>query len=231
MEVPTHIAIIMDGNRRWAKKNNLDTPSGHKKGAETLEKITKYCNRIGVKYLTCYTFSTENWKRSELEVKAIMLLMQKYIERFMGDEDMQNVKLKIVGNMETIPSSLRESFEKLEKKTENNTGLQLNLAFNYGGRAEIVNACKNIASKVKDGILNIDDITEDTFKDYLYTKDIPDPDLVIRTSGEVRTSNFLPYQTTYSEFLFLDKYWPEFEEADIDAAIENLNHRQIRKGS
>lgn len=231
MEVPTHIAIIMDGNRRWAKKNNLDTPSGHKKGAETLEKITKYCNRIGIKYLTCYTFSTENWKRSELEVKAIMLLMQKYIERFMGDEDMQNVKLKIVGNMETIPSSLRESFEKLEKKTENNTGLQLNLAFNYGGRAEIVNACKNIASKVKDGILNIDDITEDTFKDYLYTKDIPDPDLVIRTSGEVRTSNFLPYQTTYSEFLFLDKYWPEFEEADIDAAIENLNHRQIRKGS
>ena len=231
MEVPTHIAIIMDGNRRWAKKNNLDTPSGHKKGAETLEKITKYCNKIGVKYLTCYTFSTENWKRSELEVKAIMLLMQKYIERFMGDEDMQNVKLKIVGNMETIPSSLRESFEKLEKKTENNTGLQLNLAFNYGGRAEIVNACKNIASKVKDGILNIDDITEDTFKDYLYTKDIPDPDLVIRTSGEVRTSNFLPYQTTYSEFLFLDKYWPEFEEADIDAAIENLNHRQIRKGS
>ena len=231
MEVPTHIAIIMDGNRRWAKKNNLDTPSGHKKGAETLEKITKYCNRIGVKYLTCYTFSTENWKRSELEVKAIMLLMQKYIERFMGDEDMQNVKLKIVGNMETIPSSLRESFVKLEKKTENNTGLQLNLAFNYGGRAEIVNACKNIASKVKDGILNIDDITEDTFKDYLYTKDIPDPDLVIRTSGEVRTSNFLPYQTTYSEFLFLDKYWPEFEEADIDAAIENLNHRQIRKGS
>ncbi len=231
MEVPTHIAIIMDGNRRWAKKNNLDTPSGHKKGAETLEKITKYCNKIGIKYLTCYTFSTENWKRSELEVKAIMLLMQKYIERFMGDEDMQNVKLKIVGNMETIPSSLRESFVKLEKKTENNTGLQLNLAFNYGGRAEIVNACKNIASKVKDGILNIDDITEDTFKDYLYTKDIPDPDLVIRTSGEVRTSNFLPYQTTYSEFLFLDKYWPEFEEADIDAAIENLNHRQIRKGS
>lgn len=231
MEIPTHIAIIMDGNRRWAKKNNLDTPSGHKKGAETLEKITKYCNKIGVKYLTCYTFSTENWKRSEFEVKAIMMLMEKYIERFLGDEDMQNVKLKIVGNMETIPSSLRASFEKLENKTKDNTGLQLNLAFNYGGRAEIVNACKKIALDVKENKINLDDINEDTFSNYLYTKDIPDPDLVIRTSGEIRTSNFLPWQTTYSEFLFLDKFWPEFNEADIDAAIENLNNRQIRKGS
>ena len=159
---PKSIAIIMDGNRRWAKKNNLNTALGHKKGAETVEKISRYCNKIGVKYLTVYAFSTENWKRSKDEVTALMIIFGKYLDRFLKNADYDNIKLKMVGDTHSdiVPKILQNKMENLEKQTEDNTGMQLNICFNYGGRAEIVNATKKIAKKVKDGEIDIDDIDE-----------------------------------------------------------------------
>lgn len=231
--MPKHIAIIMDGNRRWAKKNNLIPETlGHKKGAEVLENITRYCNKIGIKYLTVYAFSSENWKRTSEEVGALMLLMDKYLERFLKTADLENIKLKVIGDIddEKFPRKLSIKMREMEKRTEKNTGLQLNVAFNYGGRSELVRATKLIAKDVLDGKINIDEINEDTISNNLYTKGQEDPDLVIRTSGELRTSNFLPWQITYSEFLFLEKYWPEFTEMDIDEAIQTFSERQRRVG-
>lgn len=229
---PKSIAIIMDGNRRWAKKNNLNTALGHKKGAETVEKISRYCNKIGVKYLTVYAFSTENWKRSKDEVTALMVIFGKYLDRFLKNADYDNIKLKMVGDTHSdiVPKILQNKMENLEKQTEDNTGMQLNICFNYGGRAEIVNATKKIAKKVKDGEIDIDDIDEKLFASNLYTVGTPDPDLLIRTSGELRTSNFLPWQITYSEFIFLDKFWPEFSEDDVDNCIKEYEKRQRRRG-
>ena len=220
-----HIAIIMDGNRRWAKKNNLETPQGHKKGAEVMETVARYCNKIGLKYLTVYAFSTENWKRTKEEVGAIMKILELYLDRFLKTADLENIKLRILGDKDNIPEGLRQKMIKMEERTKDNTGLNLNIAFNYGGRAEIVRATKNIAKLVLDGKINIDEIDEEMFSNNLYTYGQDDPNLVIRTSGECRTSNFLPWQTTYSEFLFLDKYWPEFTTDDIDKAIEEYSKR------
>lgn len=225
-----HIAIIMDGNRRWAKEHNLDTKLGHKKGAEVLEEIAKYCNKIGLEYLTVYAFSTENWKRTKEEVGAIMILLQMYLDKFLKTADLDNMKVRALGDIESLPKELRNKILQMEEKTKNNTGLNFNIAFNYGGRAELVRATQNIAKDVLNGKLNIEDINEDTISDNLYTKGQLDPDLLIRTSGELRTSNFLPWQLTFSEFLFLDKYWPEFEKKDIDDAIEIYNSRQRRVG-
>ncbi len=225
-----HIAIIMDGNRRWAKQNNLETALGHKKGAEVLEEITKYCNKIGLEILTVYAFSTENWKRTKEEVGALMKILELYLDRFLKTADLENIKLRILGDKEGVPPTLREKMLKMEERTKDNTGLKLNIAFNYGGRAEIVRATKLIAEKVQEGKIKIDDIDEDMISDNLYTYGQVDPDLVIRTSGEYRTSNFLPWQITYSEFLFLDKYWPDFKTEDIDKAIEDFSNRQRRKG-
>lgn len=229
---PKSIAIIMDGNRRWAKQNHLNVAFGHKKGAETVENISRYCNKIGVKYLTVYAFSTENWKRSKDEVSALMLLFGKYLDRFLVNADYDNIKLKMIGDTHSIivPKSLQNKMDNLEKQTEKNTGLQLNICFNYGGRDEIIHATKNIAKQVKEGKINIDDIDEKLFANNLYTVGIDDPDLLIRTSGELRTSNFLPWQITYSEFIFLDKYWPDFNNEDIDYCIEEYMKRQRRRG-
>ncbi len=225
-----HIAIIMDGNRRWAKQNNLETPLGHKKGAEVLETIAKYCNKIGLKYLTVYAFSTENWKRTKEEVGAIMKLLELYLDRFLKTADLENIKLRILGDKEGVPENLRKKMLQMEEKTKDNTGLNFNIAFNYGGRAEIVKATREISQLVLDGKVKIDEIDEDMISSNLYTYGQDDPDLVIRTSGECRTSNFLPWQTTYSEFLFLNKYWPDFTTDDIDKAIEEYSNRHIRKG-
>ena len=225
-----HIAIIMDGNRRWAKQNNLETPLGHKKGAEVLETIAKYCNKIGLKYLTVYAFSTENWKRTKEEVGAIMKLLELYLDRFLKTADLENIKLRILGDKEGVPENIRKKMLKMEEKTKDNTGLNFNIAFNYGGRAEIVRATKEISQLVLDGKVKIDEIDEDMISSNLYTYGQDDPDLVIRTSGECRTSNFLLWQTTYSEFLFLNKYWPDFTTDDIDKAIEEYSNRHIRKG-
>ncbi len=226
---PNHIAIIMDGNRRWAVEKGMDKIDGHKYGAQALENVAKYCNDIGIKYLTVYAFSTENWNRSEKEVSTLMVLLQKMAEKYIA-ANLQNVKIKVIGDIDTVPGMVKNVIQKLEAKTENNTGLQLNIAFNYGGRMEITRAAKLIAEEVKEGKLSVEDINEDTISNHLFTAGIPDPDLVIRTSGEVRTSNFLPWQITYSEFLFLDKYWPDFGEKDIDEAIEVFANRNRRKG-
>lgn len=225
-----HIAIIMDGNRHWARSHNLDTKLGHKKGAEVLETISRYCNKIGLEYLTVYAFSTENWKRTKEEVGAIMLILQMYLDRFLKTADLDNIKLRILGDIDGVPEELRKKMIQMEERTKDNTGLNLNIAFNYGGRAEIVRATQRIAQDVLDGKMEIKDINEDTISNNLYTCGQSDPDLVIRTSGELRMSNFLPWQITYSEFLFLDKYWPDFTSEDIDNAINEYNNRHRRIG-
>jgi di-trans,poly-cis-decaprenylcistransferase len=225
-----HLAIIMDGNRRWAKEKSMMTTIGHKRGADVLVDIAKYCNEIGLKYLTVYAFSTENWKRTEEEVGYLMGLLGVYLDKFLNELDMKNIKISFIGNIDVIDSSLSNRIRNLEEKTSNNTGLNLIIAFNYGGRDEIVRACRNIAEEVKDGKLNLEDIDENVFSNHLYTKGKKDPDLVVRTSGEMRTSNFLPWQITYSEFLPLDKYWPDFTRDDVDFCIEEFSKRKIRKG-
>lgn len=223
--LPCHIAIIMDGNRRWAKQKKLDVRLGHKKGAETLEKLVKYCNRIGIKYLTVYAFSTENWKRSKEEVGALMLLLQNYLDDFAKRADAENIKINMLGNREGLSKGLLAQIEDTVEKTKNNTGLTFNVAFNYGGRDEIVKAVKQIAQAIENKNITIDEINEKTISENLYTKDMPDPDLMIRTSGEIRTSNFLPWQLVYSEFYFTNKLWPDFTEEDLEDAISEYNRR------
>lgn len=227
--LPEHIAIIMDGNRRWAKKNNLNTAQGHKKGAENLKRISKFANKIGIKYLTVYAFSTENWKRSEEEVGAIMKLLKFYILDFFKSYD-ENIKVNVIGRIGDLPKDLQKEIRSVEEKTKNNTGLVLNIAFNYGGRDEIVTAVKTITQKVLDGKLKIDDITENEVSNSLYTAGQPDPDLLIRTSGEERISNFLPWQISYSEFVFTDKYWPEYSNSDLLESIQIYQKRTRRFG-
>lgn len=227
---PEHIAIIMDGNRRWARKQNLAVKEGHKRGAETLEKIAKYCNKIGIKYLTVYAFSTENWKRSKEEVGALMLLLKNYLSDFSKRADTENIKIKVLGDISPLDKGLQKSIEKAVERTKGNTGLTLNIAFNYGGRDEITRAVKAIATKVKNNEINIDDIDEQLISDNLYTKNQPDPDLLIRTSGEIRTSNFLPWQLAYTEFCFVEKYWPDFEEGDLLETIHIYQKRNRKFG-
>ena len=228
---PKHIAIIMDGNRRWAKEHNLDRALGHKKGAEVLETIAKYCNKIGIEALTVYAFSTENWKRTSEEVGAIMILLQMYLDKFLKTADLENIKLRVIGDRENnMPEEIKAKMLKMEEKTKDNTGLKFNIAFNYGGRDEIVKKKKKIAEQVKEGKIDIEEINEETISNNLYTYGMPDPDLLIRTSGELRTSNFLPWQITYAEFLFLDKYWPDFTIKDIDLSIEEFEKRHRRVG-
>ena len=227
--LPEHIAIIMDGNRRWAKENNLDTASGHKEGAENLKRIAKFANKIGIKYLTIYAFSTENWKRTKEEVGAIMKLLKFYILDFFKSYD-NNIKVRVIGRTDDLPKDIYSEIKKVEEKTKNNTGLVLNIAFNYGGRDEITTATKKIAEKVKNGELNIEDITEELISNNLYTAGQPDPDLLIRTSGEERISNFLTWQISYSEFVFTDKYWPAFSNQDLLETIAIYQKRTRRFG-
>ena len=228
--LPVHIAVIMDGNRRWAKERGLNVSEGHKKGAETLENIATYCNNIGIKYLTVYAFSTENWKRSKEEVGALMNLLRFYLDKFSKRADTQNMRIKVLGNIEVLEDSLQKSINKAIERTKDNTGLTLNIALNYGGRDELTTAVKRIAQNVKDGIISLDDINESTIEQNLYTAGQPDPDLLVRTSGEQRTSNFLPWQLVYSEFCFLDKYWPDFSNEDIDSVIEIYQKRNRKFG-
>jgi len=228
--LPEHIAIIMDGNRRWAKQRKLDVRLGHKKGAETIEMIAKYCNKIGVKYLTVYAFSTENWKRTKEEVGALMLLLQNYLDIFAKTADSENIRIKMLGNREGLSEGLLKKIDNTIEKTKSNTGLTLNIAFNYGGRDEIVKAVKNIVCDVKNGNINIEDINQELISQNLYTKNIPDPDLMIRTSGEIRTSGFLPWQLVYTEFYFTDKLWPDFSTEDLDNAIVEYSKRTRKFG-
>ena len=228
--MPKHIAIIMDGNRRWAKEKGIDTKLGHKAGAETLEKIASYANKIGLKYLTVYAFSTENWKRTKEEVGALMVLLRTYLDKFLNKESLRNIRIRVLGDIENLDKSLKESIEKIVEKSKNNTGLTLNIAFNYGGRAEIVRAVKNISKKVSKDELSIEDINEELVEDNLYTNGEPNPDLLIRPGGELRISNFLLWQLAYTEFLFIDKYWPDFSEEDLIEAIEKFENRNRKFG-
>lgn len=229
--MPKHIAIIMDGNRRWAKARNLPVKSGHKEGAETLKKVVRYANKIGIKYITVYAFSTENWKRSEEEVNALMFLLESYLNEFSKEANTENFVIRVLGDLTVLSENLQKSINDAIERTKNNTGTILNIALNYGGRNEIVNAIKQIALKVKEGTLSIDDISEEVVSENLYTNGIPDPDLLIRTSGEIRLSGFLPWQSVYSEFLFIDKLWPDFSEQDLDEAIEVYKSRNRKFGA
>ena len=229
--LPIHIAIIMDGNRRWAKRRNLPVSLGHKAGAETLEKIVRYANKIGIKYVTVYAFSTENWKRTQKEVSALMALFQNYLDDYSKRADSDNIKMQIIGKRDGLSERMIKSINKCEEKTKNNTGTVFNIAINYGGRDEILNAVKTIVNQVKNNELKLDDITEQTISENLYTKGEPDPDLLIRTSGEQRLSNFLPWQLSYTEFLFVDKYWPDFTEEDLDDAIKKKKKRNRKFGA
>lgn len=229
--LPKHIAIIMDGNRRWAKDRGLSTKEGHKAGSKNLEHIASFCNKLGIKYLTVYAFSTENWKRSADEVAALMLIMKANLDAFSRRVDTENIRIKVLGDLENkVSPALRKSIEKAVDKTKNNTGLTLNIAFNYGGRLELVNAMKKIAKKVKKGELDIDAIDEDTISNHLYTAGMPEPDLMIRTSKELRLSNFLPWQLVYTEFYFPDVHWPAFDENELLKAIQLYQSRNRRFG-
>ena len=228
--MPSHIAIIMDGNRRWAKSHGLDPKQGHKEGAKTLEKIVRYAKTIGIKYITVYAFSTENWKRTADEVGALMLLLQNYLEEYSKRADTENIKINVLGDITRLSESMQKSINKCMERTKENTGIIFNIALNYGGRAEIVNAVKKIAKQVKEGKIQCEEIDENTISENLYTKGQPDPDLLIRTSGELRTSNFLPWQIVYSEFIFVEKHWPDFSEEDLIRAIEEYQKRNRKFG-
>ena len=229
--MPKHIAIIMDGNRRWAKQRGKNASFGHKEGAKTLEKIVRYANKIGLRYITVYAFSTENWKRAEDEVKALMMLLQNYLDDYSKRADTENIRVKILGDITVLSSGMQKSILRCMERTKDNTGVTFNIALNYGGRDEIIKAVKKIAEDVKEGKVNIGDIDEDMISNNLYTKGMPDPDLLIRTSGELRLSNFLPWQVVYSEFLFVDKNWPDFNEEDLDNAIIEYQKRTRKFGA
>lgn len=228
--MPKHIAIIMDGNRRWAKAKGKPASFGHKEGAKTLEKIVRYSNKIGLEHITVYAFSTENWKRTEEEVKALMMLLQNYLDDYAKRADTENIKVKILGDISALSEGMQKSIKNCMERTKNNTGVTFNIALNYGGRDELIKAIKQISADVKEGSLDIDEITEEVISNNLYTKGQPDPDLLIRTSGEIRLSNFLPWQLVYSEFLFIDKNWPDFEEEDLDKAIIEYQKRTRKFG-
>jgi len=227
--IPKHIGIIMDGNGRWAKKRMLPRNMGHKKGAEVFQDITRYCNQLGLEAVTFYAFSTENWKRPQEEIDGLMKLFKQYlIDAF--DYEKENNKVVFLGDKYAFNQELRDLMLEIEQKTADRTGMILNLALNYGSRSEIVNACKEIAAKVKTGEVSVDDIDEQMFSDHLYTKNQPDPDFILRPSGEKRISNFLLWQCAYSEFVYMDVLWPDFTRKDLDAAIEEFNRRNRRFG-
>mgnify|MGYP004441986627 FL=1 len=221
----------MDGNRRWAKAQGKPASFGHKAGAKTLEKIVRYANKIGLEYITVYAFSTENWKRAEEEVNALMMLLQSYLDDYSKRADSENIKVKILGDITALSQGMQKSIIKCMERTKNNTGVTFNIALNYGGRDEIVKAVQNIAKQAKNNQLEVDEINEKTISDNLYTMGQPDPDLVIRTSGEQRLSNFLPWQVVYAEFLFVEKNWPDFTEQDLDNAIIEYQKRTRKFGA
>ena len=226
----THIAFIMDGNRRWAKKHSLPVLKGHKKGAETLVEVAKAVKNLGVKYMTIYAFSTENWSRDKEEVAGLMDLLRSYLDSGFKELQENDVKIIFIGERYMLADDILHKMQKIENDTANNKSVTLCVALSYGGRQEIVEAAKRIAQKVKTGKLDIDDINITEFADNLYTKGIPDPDLMIRTSGEYRLSNYLPWQTAYSEFYFSDTLWPDFNKEELEQIINDYAKRERRYG-
>lgn len=228
--LPKHVAIIMDGNGRWAKKKTLPRSAGHKAGAVALENIITHCNNMGLKHLTVYAFSTENWKRSEEEVNAIMDILRDYLDNYFKKFEEDNIALHIIGEISRFSKDIQEKIKYYEDKSYDKIGLTVHIALNYGGRDEICRGFKNIVSEVEKGNLTLEDINEDTISNFLDTKDIPDPELVIRTSNEKRLSNFLLWQIAYSEFYFTEILWPDFKEKDFDEAIYYYQKRERRFG-
>ena len=230
MSVPNHIAIIMDGNGRWAKKRGMPRVMGHNAGMQSLKEIVRACSDMGVKYLTVYAFSTENWKRPEDEVSGIFKIMVLYIKKELAELKRENVKIRVVGEWEAIPEEAKKSMEYALSQTEDNTGLQFNIALNYGGRREILDAVKALYENLQETGGNIGGITEDDIGRYLATGNIPAPDMIIRTGGELRLSNFMLWQCAYSELIFRDVFWPDFDKKELESCIEEFNARHRRYG-
>ena len=229
-KLPRHVAIIMDGNGRWAKAHALQVALGHRKGVEALRAVIRESSDIGIEALTLYAFSTENWRRSEAEVSALMGLLLEYFSSEIDELDEKNVCIRILGDKQGLPAPQREAVIAAEERTKDNTGLKLNIAINYGARAEIVTAVRSLAEKVKAGEMGASDIDEKAFADALYTHDLPDVDLLIRTSGEMRLSNFLLYQCAYAEMVFPKVLWPDFSVQDYDEALMAYGGRERRFG-
>ncbi len=231
--LPQHIGFIMDGNGRWAKERGLERSAGHKEGAKTFRKIGEYCADVGIKYLTFYAFSTENWNRPKKEVLALMNLFKEYLregDTRTGENSIRQMRLRFIGEREGLPKDLLKLIEKAERETAHYEKMTVNIALNYGGRAEITHAVKDIAQLVMDGKLEVDDITEATVCDHIYTAGQPDPDIIVRPSGEYRLSNFLPWQSAYSEFWFSNVLWPDFTEEHVNEILRDYQKRNRRFG-
>lgn len=230
LNIPEHVAIILDGNGRWAKNKHMPRTYGHTVGSKVVERTVEDASDIGIKYLTVYVFSTENWKRSQNEVSMLFSLIERYLRSLIKKSKKNNVRCRVIGRRDNMSSSMLQVIEKLEEETKDNTGLTFTLAINYGGRDEITRAVQGIAQDVKDGKLNAEDITESTISDYLDTSGMPDPDLLIRTGGDERLSNYLPWQLTYTEFYFTPVLWPAFTKNDLVDAVIKYNGRDRRFG-
>ena len=230
LPVPRHIAIIMDGNGRWAKKRALPRTAGHAAGAETFRKIANYCRSLGVEYLTVYAFSTENWKRSEEEIAGIMRLLGKYLEEALMDMEKNHVRFKFFGDLSRLAPKFQKLCRDAEERSASYEGVQVNFCLNYGGRDEIVKATQAFAMDVAAGKRKPEELTEEILSSYLYSAGVPDPELIIRPSGEMRTSNFLLWQSAYSEFVFMNVLWPDFQPKDLDEAIMEYHRRNRRFG-
>lgn len=230
LKIPAHVAVILDGNGRWAKKRHMPRTYGHKVGSQVVEDMLDIVDKTGVKYFTVYAFSTENWKRSQEEVSTLMGILRWYLKDCVKKSMKNNVRCRVIGRREELSPDIVESINNLEEKTKNNTGLNFTIAINYGGRDEITRAVKKIAKKVEQGEMRAEDITEQTISDCLDTWELPDPDLLIRTSGEERLSNYLPWQLAYTEFYFTDTLWPDFNRDELIKAFEKYNRRERRFG-
>lgn len=228
--IPAHVAIIMDGNGRWAKKRAMPRVAGHHEGMKTVRKVTRFASDLGIKVLTVYAFSTENWKRPKAEIDFLMRLPVEFLGSFLPEMMERNVRVEMIGDPSLLPKHTQSALFEAMEKTKHNTGLILNFALNYGSRSEMVNAIKNMMQKVQDGQLMIDEIDEACMSSHLMTAHLPEPDLLIRTSGEVRLSNFMLWQLAYTEFWFTDTLWPDFSEETLLEAVENYQKRNRRYG-
>lgn len=228
--LPKHIAIIMDGNGRWAKERNLARTAGHKAGSESLKKIVEECNKIGIEHLTVYAFSTENWNRPRKEVETLMNYFDEYLQKYIDESDKTDIKVNVIGDVTGLESRLQEKIAKLEEKGKDKTGLKFHIAINYGGRDEMIRAMKKMSLDLVNNKISSENISSELFEKYLDTVGTPDPELIIRTSGEQRLSNFLLWQAAYSEFYFSPKFWPDFDEVELHKALENYTGRNRRFG-
>ena len=230
MKIPEHVAIILDGNGRWAKSKGMPRNYGHTVGAKNVETVCRAADELGIKYLTLYAFSTENWNRPQSEVDALMKLLESYLKTCIKTADKNNMRVRVIGEIGRLSETFQNRIKELEEASKSNTGLNLTIAINYGSRDEMLSAVRHIAEDTKEGKLEIQDINEEVFASYLDTRELPDPDLLIRTSGEQRLSNYLLWQLAYSEFYFTDVPWPDFHKKELELAIEAYNKRDRRFG-